>query len=128
MSELAVQGCTVTATSESGTVSALMSLSLSSQDILVSNKGVYFDKITVTLLSGTTVTTSAGTGTLVAPTPIDINGTASNILESGKKAVQKNDSGNNSSVNFMFPYSTSPVPIPIKVEVTDAGQTDVIAL
>ena len=145
MSEVAVQGCTFKASLNAGegTISP-SSLTTSSQpsdkDFAVvseSDKGIYFDKVTVTVASGTTVTVTSPpetatstTGTLMSPDTIDIEGTADNILDSnGKKAVQKGDKGSK-SLTFTFPAPQGAVTTgdyEVTVEVDDAGQTDVIA-
>lgn len=157
MSEVAVQGCTFKASLNTGegTISP-SSLTASSQpsdkdfaivsesteidgEIVVSesDKGIYFDKVTVTVASGTTVTVTSPpetatepTGTLMSPDTIDIKGTADNILDSnGKKAVQKGDKGSK-SLTFTFPAPQGAVTTgdyEVTVEVDDAGQTDIIA-
>lgn len=141
MSELAVTGCTFKASLETGvgTISALMSTMTPPSDfVLAENKGVYFDKITVILGTGSTVTVTpehlpsgatSPTGTLTAIDTIDINGTASDIESEGKPAVQKGDSGEK-LVTFTFPSSGSggvPGTFKVTVEVEDAGQSSVVA-
>ena len=136
--ELAVNGCTFKASISPGTISAQCSAtSQPSTDVLVSNKGVYFEKITVMVPSGTSVVlpsppagATAPSGQLMAPDTIDITGTADNVLSGGKKAVLKGDNGSK-SITFTFPGpngSQVPSPVTVKVEVDDPGQTDVIAL
>lgn len=145
MSEVAVQGCTFKASLNTGegTISP-SSLTASSQPsnknfvvVSESDKGTYFDKVTVTVASGTTVvvtsppeTATSTTGTLMSPDTIDIEGTADNVLDSnGKKAVQKGDKGSK-SLTFTFPAPQGAVTTgdyEVTVEVDDAGQTDVIA-
>lgn len=138
MAELAVQGCTFKASITPGSISAQCSTTTApSSDVLVSNKGVFFDKITVTIPSGSSVTLTAPptgatspTGNLLAPDTIDISGTASNVLSGNKKAVLKGDNGSK-AITFTFPGpqgSQVPSPVTVKVEVDDPGQTDVIAL
>lgn len=144
MSELAVQGCVFKASLDvgAGTIapSSLTTITQpSSKDFCINetDKGIYFEKITVTVGSGTTVTVTtppssatSPTGTLMSPDTIDINGTADNILDSNdKKAVQKGDKGSK-SLTFTFPASNSSTVTGnynVTVEVNDAGQTDVIA-
>lgn len=138
MAELAVQGCTFKASITPGSISAQCSTTTApSSDVLVSNKGVFFDKITVTIPSGSSVTLTAPpagatspTGNLLVPDTIDISGTASNVLSGNKKAVLKGDNGSK-AITFTFPGpqgSQVPSPVTVKVEVDDPGQTDVIAL
>ena len=145
MGELAVLGCTVKASLEEGTGSITASPQITtspSSDNFVGNKGIYFDKVSVMIPSGTKVTLStppAGASSptsipLVAPATIDIKGTADNILDSSdKKALQKDDEGSD-TITFNFLDTASP-PTPsiskgvkVIVKITDAGQTDVIAL
>lgn len=145
MSELAVQGCTFKASLDTGagTISP-SSLTASSQPSdknfstnQTNDKGIYFDKITVTVASGTTVTVSSPpaiatspTGNLVIPDTIDIEGTADNILDSNdKKAVQKGDKGSK-ELTFTFPAPQGAVvtgKYNVTVEVDDAGQNKIIA-
>ena len=138
MAELAVQGCTFKASITPGSISAQCSTTtVPSSSVLVSNKGVFFDKITVTIPSGSSVTliappagATSPTGNLLAPDTIDISGTASNVLSGGKKAVLKGDNGSK-AITFTFPGPQGaqvPSPVTVKVEVDDPGQTDVIAL
>ena len=99
--------------------------------------GVFFDKITVTIPSGASVTlispppsATSPSGQLMAPDTIDISGTADNVLSGGKKAVLKGDNGSK-AITFTFPgpnSSTVPYSVTVKVEVDKPGQTDVIAL
>lgn len=137
--ELAVQGCTFKASISPGTISASCSTSTpASTAVLVNSKGVYFDKITVIVPSGTSVTlvspppgATSPSGTLLAAGTIDISATGSNVLDgSGKKAVLKGDNGSK-SLTFTFPApegSTTTFAVNVKVEVDNPGQTDVIAL
>ena len=140
MSELAVSECSFEASLDigEGDINAILSaVSVPSTDVLVNDKGVYFDKITVMIASGSTVvltTTPPGanssTGELLVPDTIDIEGTAEDILDSdNKKAVQKNDSGSK-ILTFTFPAphgATVTYPVNVTVKVSDAGQADVIA-
>lgn len=145
---LAVQGCTFKASVNPavGTLSGgtIQAVSLPSQDIAVNSKGVYFDKISVTITGATlTLTSPVGMASISSSQPspgsADIAGTAVNVLEgsaqTGKKAVLKGDSGTASQVVFMFaivptppqpPFET-PFPVDITIEVDDPGQTDVEA-
>ena len=145
MSEVAVQGCTFKASLNTGegTISP-SSLTASSQPsdknfaiVSESDKGIYFNKVTVTVASGTTVTVTSPpetatspTGTLMLSDTIDIDGTADNVLDSNdNKAVQKGDKGSK-SLTFTFPAPQGAVTTgdyEVTVEVDDAGQTDVIA-
>lgn len=136
--EVAVKGCTFKASITPGTISANCSTTTQpANDILVSSKGVFFDKITVTIPSGSSVTllapppsATSPSGQLMAPGTVDISGTGSNVLRSNKKAVLKGDNGSK-AITFTFPGpngSTVPYPVTVKVEVNNPGQTDVIAL
>lgn len=141
MSELAVKGCKFTASLQTGSIVASLSEDpsvLPSKDVLINNKGVYFDKVTAIVPSGSTVTLTAPpsgatspTGVLNSQDKIDISGTADNILDANqKKAVQKGDEGSK-SITFTFPApngATVPYAVTVKAKVTDAGQTDVTAL
>lgn len=138
MSELAVSGCTLTATCELGQFSAtsVVPSNSPSTDVLVDTNGVFFDKITALITVGVLIPFAPVSGTTnegkLASGTVDISGTASDILDaSGNKAVQKGDNGKK-SLTFVFtttstPPSTITKDYEIKVEVTDAGQTDVIA-
>ena len=137
MSELAVQGCTLQISSTAGDITAVsvQPSNAPSSDVLISNKGVFFDKITAQITTAkisASIPGTTGTG-ILASGSVDINGTASNVLElpSNNKAVQKNDSGTK-TLSFTFtttttPPSTTDVPLPVTVKVSDAGQTDVTA-
>jgi len=145
MSMLAVQGCTVEASLETGKGSITTSPQITtspSSDNFADNKGIYFDKVSVMIPSGTTVTLTpppAGASSptsipTVAPSTIDIKGTADNILDSSdKKALQQDDEGSD-TITFTFLDTASP-PTPsitqgvkVIVKITDAGQTVVEAL
>lgn len=145
MSMLAVQGCTVKASLETGKGSITTSPQITtspSSDNFADNKGIYFDKVSVMIPSGTTVTlTSLPAGAssptsipLVDPATIDIEGTADNILDgSDKKALQQDDEGSD-TITFYFPdTATPPTPsiskeVKVIVKITNAGQTVVEAL
>lgn len=145
MSELAVKGCTIEASLETGkgTISAspLTITNQPSDKNLSGNNGVYFDKITVQIPATTTVTltpqpSGASSPTsipLAVPETIDIAGTASKILDSSdNKAVQKDDEGSKQITFKFLDTSTPPSPsieaqVKVIVKVTDAGQTDIIA-
>ena len=119
MSELAVKGCTISITSGQE-ASAKLITSQPSDKVLVGSNGVYFGDMTVKL-------TSVVQGAFVCEeAELTIKGTASNVLNSGdEKAVQK---GANASDTFTFknPQGSS-IESTIRIEITDAGQTDVIA-
>jgi hypothetical protein len=141
LSELAVLGCSFKA-SISPAVGSKITASLSaspstppSTDNFVGNNGIYFDKVTVIVASGATVVlnfTPSGaispSGKLLVPATIDINGTASDILDSSDKiALQKGDKGSN-AITFLFPApngTTVPFSVVVTAEISDAGQTDV---
>ena len=150
MSELAVLGCTLQASLATGTGTiAVPSIPVSNQPSSenfhtngIVDKGIYFDKITAVIPSGTTVTLTPQPAGASSPTSIplavadsiDINGTADNILnKDNEKAVQKGDKGSK-AITFTFldtsaptPKPTITVPVNVTVTVTDAGQTDVTA-
>lgn len=121
MSELAIQGCQVSITSGQ-TASAINITTQPSSDVFVNNKGVYFGDINVSL-------TAVTSGSYVcASATITISGTAGNILNSnGDKAVVKGDSGSK-SLTFTNPSTSEQITATVRIEVTNAGQTDVIAL
>lgn len=138
MSEVTVQGCTLTISSTAGAISAVsvQPSNLPSTDVLVNNKGVFFYKIVAQITTATITPTTPIAGTtntgILASGSLDINGTASNILDANsKKAVQKGDKGTK-SFDFTFtttstPPSTTTVSLPVTITVTDSNQTDVIA-
>lgn len=140
MSELAVQGCSFEASLDTGqgSISATLSaVSVPSTDVLVNNKGVFFDKITVMVATGSSVTltspppgATSPSGQLLVSDTIDISGTADNILDAGgNKAVQKDDDGSK-KLTFTFPAPQGAVTtysVNVTVKVSDAGQTDVTA-
>lgn len=140
MSELAVKGCSFEASLDTGqgSISATLSTATTpSKDVLVNNKGVFFDKITVTVASGSSVTltspppgATSNEGKLLVSDTIDISGTAGDILDAGgNKAVQKDDDGSK-SLTFTFPAPQGAVTtysVNVTVKVSDAGQTDVTA-
>lgn len=125
MSAVAVLGCTISIDTAGvlGNIHVTVGKTPSS-DVLVENKGVWFDKINVTLDAGATY----NGGTLKASASWDITGTASNILSGGKKAVTKDDSGTSAVLSFV---TTSSPPVTytttVKAKVSDANQDKVIA-
>lgn len=139
MSEVAVQGCTFTASIPELTGS-LISYNITppspSEINFAEDKGIYFGEITVTIDSGVTATLTGYTTVTPTASPVNIKiqGTAGNMLElSGlteDKAVQKGDKGTG-TLNFEAVPSGSTsavaVAVPVTVEVTSAGQTTVIA-
>lgn len=139
MSEIAVAGCSFSASIDStlGTISALLSTSTQpSNKVLVQDKGVHKDKITVILATGSSVLltvppegAASPTGVLLEPQTIAIEGTAENVLVEGKKAVQKNDEGT-ASITFYFPdpngTPTITSDVDVTVKVSNAGQSVVI--
>jgi len=116
---------------------SLSAISQPSSDVLAGGAGVFFDKITVQVPSGSSVTLSspppgatAPSGQLMTPDTIDISGTASSITSGDKPAVQKGDKGSK-KISFIFPGPNGaqvPYPVNVTAEVSDAGQTDVVAL
>lgn len=120
MSELAVQGCKIQITSGQSAKNILVTTEPSS-DVLINNKGVYFDSIDVSLTAVTVGNLLLASGT------ITINGTASKVLDgNGKKALQKGDTATK-KFSFTDTVSGSPVSADVTVKITDAGQSDVIA-
>lgn len=140
MSEIAVAGCSFSASIDStlGTISALLSTSTQpSNKVLIQDKGVHKDKITVMLGTGSSVIltvqppgAASPTGVLLDPQTIDIEGTADNVLVEDKSAVQKNDEGTD-SITFYFPdpngTPTITSDVDVTVKVSNAGQSVVIA-
>lgn len=119
MSELAVLGCTVQITSGQTATSITITTSPSS-DISINSKGVYFGDIDVTLIA-------VKQGSFVCPeATLTIKGTASNVLSGSKKAVQKNDNATD-TFTFTDPSTLVTTDLPVTIQITDAGQTDVIA-
>ena len=120
MSELAVKGCTISITSGQEASTKLIT-SQPSDKVLVGSNGVYFGDMTVKL-------TSVVQGAYVCEeAELTIKGTASKVLNSDdEKAVQK---GDNASDSFTFKNPQgSEITATVRIEITDAGQTDVIAL
>lgn len=119
MAELAVKGCTVSITSGQQAAS-IQIVTPASSDISVGSNGVYFGDISVSLSSITM-------GSLMCPSgTVTIKGTASNVLSGSDKAVQKNDNGTE-TLTFTDSSSGATSSLPVTVQITDAGQTDVIA-
>jgi hypothetical protein len=120
MGALAVKGCTVSITS--GQQASVIEITTpASSDINVGGKGVYFGDIDVSLSAITM-------GSLVCPSgTITIKGTASNILSGSDKAVQANDSGND-TLTFTDSSTGASSDLPVAIQISDPGQTDVIAL
>lgn len=142
MSELAVKGCSFDKFLDTGKGSvSSATLTVTSQesgDVFVDGNGVYFDTLSVQISSAKVTLTTPPEGATsnvsqsqVLPVTIDIKGTADNILDaSDNKAVQKDDEGE-ADVNFLFPApqgATVPATVKIHLKVSNAGQTDVIAL
>lgn len=139
MSEIAVQGCTFSASIpelEGSLISYSVTPPIPSTLNLVDNKGIYAGEITVTLNAGVTATLTGYTTVSPTTSPVDvkIQGTADNVLElsngTEKKAVQKGDKGTGTlSFEAVPSGSTAPilVAVSVTVEVTNAGQTVVIA-
>ena len=119
MSELVVQGCTITITS--GQEASTKTITTQPSDkVFAEGKGVYFGDMDVKLL---TVTQGAF---VCEEADLTIKGTAGNILNSSdEKAVQK---GDNASGSFTFKNPQgSEITATVRIEITDAGQTKVIA-
>lgn len=122
MSELAVQGCQVSITS--GQSASTIQITTQPSDVnFVNSKGIYFGDIDVSL---TTITSGSY---VCASATITISGTADNILDksSSNKAVQKGDSGSK-SLTFIDPSTQQTKQETVKIEITNAGQTDVNAI
>lgn len=139
MSEIAVQGCVFEA-SISELDGSLVTYTIQppspSNNIEVDSKGIYSGEISVVIALGATATLTAypalagwAVSPTASPTTVKINGTASNVLEDGKKCVQKGDSGKGS---LFFPVAnsttgvTETAEVEVTVEVKNAGQTVVI--
>ena len=145
MSELAVSGCTVEASLDESvgsiTTKPVVATSASTKDF-VGDNGIYFNKISITIPSGTIVTlkstpkgaSSPASIPLASPASIDIEGTADNVLNgSDEKALQKGDKGSKKIVFSFLDTSSPPTPsvtksVEVTVEITDAGQTQVEAV
>ena len=125
MAELAVEGCTVSLVIQGQSAASINIATSPSSDILVNlidDKGVYFGDIDVdltgiTFVSGETFVCESGT--------ITIKGTCSDVLEGTKKAVQKGDSGTD-TFTFTGGSTGAIVDVPVTIQITDAGQTDVL--
>lgn len=119
MSELAVKGCTISITSGQE-ASAKLVTTQPSDKVLVNDKGVYFGDMTVKL-------TSVVQGAFVCEeAELTIKGTASKVLNSSdEKAVQKGDNASD-SFTFKNPQGATQYFL-VRIEITDAGQTAVIA-
>ena len=120
MGALAVLGCTVEITS--GQLSELIQITTSpSSDVAVNGKGVYFGDVDVQLTAITIGNYLCSSGT------ITISGTANNVTSGNKNAVQINDSA---TKTLTFVDTTGQTPsqnLPVTIQITDAGQSDVIA-
>lgn len=121
MSELAVQGCTVSITSGQS-ATTIQITTPPSDKVFVGTKGVYFGDIDVSLATITLGSLVCASGT------ITIKGTASNILNSsGDKAVQKNDT-TTKTLTFTDSSTGATSDLPVTIKITNAGQTVVEAL
>lgn len=121
MSELAVKDCTISIKDTSISATAIQITTLPSSDNFVGDKGIYFGTISVTL-SGLT----KGNNLVCATGIITIDGTCSDILDSSnKQAVQQGDSGS-AELEFTDSSSGTTTPIVVEIEVSNAGQTDVL--
>lgn len=125
MSAVAVLGCTIEI--DTLGVEGNIHVTLGEQPssvVLIDNKGVWFDKINVTLDAGATY----NGGTLSSPATWDITGTASNVLSNDEKAVQEGDNGTSATLSFVT-SSTPPVTYTttVKAKVSSANQDKVIA-
>lgn len=146
MADLAVKGCTLEASLDTGvgsiTAEPLTVQNQASDKNFAEGNGIYFDKITVVIPETTTVTlntqpegaSSPTSVPLATSTTIDIDGTASKILNASDDtvAVQEGDSGSK-TITFKFLNTSSP-PSPtvekgvkVTVKVKKAGQTSVSA-
>lgn len=143
MSELAVDGCTFKASIDVslGSINA-PNITTPNKNTEASKKvlagaGVFFKQITALIQTGASVSlttppagATSGSGQLMDPAPVIINGTADKVLVEGQNAVQQGDYGE-ADIQFIFPGpngSTVPGNVHVKVEVDDPGQTDVVAL
>lgn len=118
MSELAVQGCAISIKTLGVSATNITIATLPSSDMFVGAKGIYFGTISVVLTGMTKGSLACPTGT------ITIDGTNSDVLDDGgNKAVQKGDKG---SAAFTFANSDTSETVEVKIEITNAGQTDVL--
>lgn len=119
MSELAVQGCEVKITSGQSCEAIAITTSPSSDNFVGSN-GIYFGDIDVSLTAITSGNFACPSGT------ITIKGTNADVLDSvDKKAVQKGDSATK-TLTFVDSSSGAESNLPVTIQITDAGQTDVL--
>lgn len=122
MGALAVLGCTITITSGQQAAATLVKTQ-PSQKVKVGGKGVYFGDMEVMLTGVTQGSLTCAEATLT------IKGTAGKTLDvdSGDKAVQVNDTATD-TFEFTDSSSGATTELPISIMITDAGQTDVVAL
>lgn len=119
MSELAVKGCEVKITSGQS-ASKITITTLPSTDIFVGNNGVYFGDIDVLLTAITSGSLTCASGT------ITISGTNADVLNAeGKKALQKGDKATK-TLTFTDSSSGATSKLPVTIQITDAGQSDVL--
>ena len=120
MSELAVKDCTISIKDTSISATSIQITTSPSSDNFVGDKGIYFGTISVTLSGLTKDNLVCATGI------ITVDGTCSDILDSSnKQAVQQGDSGS-AELEFTDSSSGTTTPIVVEIEVSNAGQADVL--
>lgn len=120
---IAVEGCSLKDMTGSGTVKIE---SQPNKDVLMSGKKAYFGTINVSVKGsngGGRINNNDGEG------PGTIKGTGNNVLGNGEPAVLEGDTGTATvkGTNTVG-NTTTTVTTTVTVKITDAGQTDVIAL
>ena len=134
MKKIVVEGCTITYSISTGSVSINGVVVKPSSDVSVQKKTAFKDKLTINVISGNVVLLSPPTGAaspegeLTVGGNIEIEGTSSKTSTDNKSFILEGDEGSASFV-FSFPQMAGPLPITqsIKVtaKVTDAGQNKV---
>lgn len=132
--EVAALGCTFKyETTPSGSVTLVATAVPPVGKTTSGGKGLYKDKITIAVVSGTVVLDSTPTATppassntgMVPPGTITINGTSQKNTTEGDKYVLKGDEGSE-TFECTFPSETQPyvttVMVTIKATVDDPGQ------
>lgn len=120
---IAVEGCSPQDITGSGTVKIE---SQPSNDVLAGGKKAYFGTINVSVKGsngGGLINNNNGQG------PGTIKGTGSNVLGNGQPAVLEGDTGTATVTGTnTVGNTTTTVTTTVTVKITNAGQTDVIAL
>lgn len=130
---VAVQGCTITYSTDPNNIGLSLSTSVSvaSSKVKSGNKKAYKDKITISIVSGFITLSSppAGASTNIGVVPegtITIDGTSEEATTEGGVFVLQGDEGTATFV-CTFTQTSGPNPIPVNVDITakvsDAGQS-----